>query len=59
MGGLVGPRRRSVSWRVVMTGVRYVASTIAVLVAILVIYFGAVLQVYVLAWILEGLGQIT
>jgi hypothetical protein len=42
-----------------MTGVRYLAAIVAVVVAMIVLYFGAVLQIYVLAWVIEGIGRVT
>lgn len=42
-----------------MTGIRYAAATVAVLVAAIALYIGAVVQVYVLAWVIQGIGSIT
>lgn len=39
-------------------GIKYGAAIVGVPILAVVIYLGAVVQVYVLAWVLEGLGLI-
>lgn len=40
------------------TGIKYLAAVVGVPLIALAIYFGAVIQVYVLAWVLDLIGRI-
>ena len=56
-------KRRRVGFRAVdnaalITGAKWIGAVVAIIVISIVIYLGAVLSVYILAWILDLIGMI-